>query len=393
MKLIDGGICAVRGVRATGIKDGKMGLAVIAAEGPTAGVFTKNRIIAAPVRFTRDILHKESRLSATIVNSGNANAFTGRKGQEDARAMASLAAEALGVDEAHVAVASTGVIGRKMDMEWIKDHVREVVNNLTDDYEGSAATARSIMTTDTFPKEIAIELDSGIRIGGIAKGAGMIEPNMGTMLAFIYTDAVLGADELQDALKRTNSVSFNMVVVDGDTSTNDMVLLTATGDSSVEPVFDEFLIGLEYVMKELAKMIARDGEGATHFIEVNVTGATTYEDARLAAKSILRSPLVKTAIFGRDPNWGRIVAAAGYSGAVLEEKYMSLRLSDGNTEVPLVIQGQVIDDEEMLSSLEKIMESEDIIISVDLGVGFHSATGWGCDFTYDYIKINAEYTT
>lgn len=393
MKVIEGGICAVRGVRASGIKDGKMGLAIIAAEGPAAGVFTRNRIMAAPVRLTRDILYEEGWLSATVVNSGNANAFTGREGQEDAIEMASLAAEVLGMGEAHVAVASTGVIGRKMNMEWIKNHAREVADSLADSSEGSAAVARSIMTTDTFPKEIAIELDSGIRIGGIAKGAGMIEPNMGTMLAFIYTDAILNEDELQDALKRANSLSFNMVVVDGDTSTNDMALLTATGESSVEPVFDEFLAGLEYVMKELAKMIARDGEGASHFIEVTVTGATTDEDARLAAKSILRSPLVKTAIFGRDPNWGRIVAAAGYSGAALEEKYMSLRLSDGNTEVPLVIQGQVVGDEGMLNSLEKIMESEDIIISVDLGMGFHSSTGWGCDFTYDYIKINAEYTT
>ncbi|MBP2030925.1 glutamate N-acetyltransferase/amino-acid N-acetyltransferase [Methanohalophilus levihalophilus] len=393
MKVIDGGICAVKGVRATGIKDGKMGLAIIAAEGPAAGVFTRNRIMAAPVRLTRDIIYEKGQLSATIVNSGNANAFTGSKGQEDAMDMASLAADVLGVDEAHVAVASTGVIGRKMDMDWIKGHVQEVADNLTDKAEGSAATARSIMTTDTFPKEIAIELDSGIRIGGIAKGAGMIEPNMGTMLSFIYTDAVLDMRELRDALKLANSVSFNMVVVDGDTSTNDMVLLTATGKSSIEPRYEDFQEGLEYVMKELAKMIARDGEGASHFIEAHVNGATTEDDARLAVKSILRSPLVKTAIFGRDPNWGRIVAAAGYSGASMEEKYMSLSFSDGTTEVPLVVQGRVVDDENVLSSLEKIMESEDIIISVDLGMGFHSATAWGCDFTYDYIKINAEYTT
>jgi len=393
MKVIDGGICAVKGVRSAGIKDGKTGLAIIAAEGPAAGVFTRNRIIAAPVRLSRDIIYEQRKLAAVIVNSGNANAFTGREGLEDAMDMASLAADALGVDPSLVAVASTGVIGRKMDMGWIKDHVGEVVDQLSDDAEGSIAAARSIMTTDTFAKEIAIELDSGIRIGGIAKGAGMIEPNMGTMLAFIYTDAVLSADELQDALKRANAISFNMVVVDGDTSTNDMVLLTATGESSVEPIFDEFLQDLEYVMKELAKMIARDGEGASHFIEVTVTGATSYEDARLAAKSILRSPLVKTAVFGKDPNWGRVVAAAGYSGAALEEKDLSLKFSDGHTEVPLVIQGRVVGDEKVLSSLEKIMDSETIIISVDLGVGFHSATAWGCDFTYDYIKINAEYTT
>jgi glutamate N-acetyltransferase/amino-acid N-acetyltransferase len=391
MKAVEGGICAVKGVRAAGIKDGKMGLALIAAEGPAAGVFTRNRIVAAPVEVTREVLARQHQLSGIIANSGNANAFTGADGREDALDMASLAAGVFGTE--NVAVASTGVIGRKLDMGWIEDHVGEVADKLSDGGEGSAAAARSIMTTDTFPKEIAIEMEDGIRIGGIAKGSGMIEPDMGTMLAFLYTDAVLAVDELHDALGRANSVSFNMVVVDGDTSTNDMALLTATGASGVEPVFDDFLAGLEYVMKELAKMIARDGEGATRFIEATVTGATSDEDARLAAKAIVRSPLVKTAVFGRDPNWGRVVAAAGYSGAVLEEKFISLTFSDGINEVPVVVRGHVIEEGDSLRLLEKVMESGSLVISVDLGVGFHSATAWGCDLSYDYVKINAEYTT
>jgi glutamate N-acetyltransferase/amino-acid N-acetyltransferase len=250
------------------------------------------------------------------------------------------------------------------------------------------------MTTDTVPKEIAIEMDCGIRIAGIAKGAGMIEPNMGTMLAFVYTDAEVHPDVLQSCLTVAVDKSFNMIVVDGDTSTNDMVLVTATGQSGIIPEVSDIQAGLDYVLTELAKMIAVDGEGATKLIESKVTGAATEEDARLVTKAIVRSPLVKSAIFGQDPNWGRIVVAAGYSGANMDPEKISLSFSAGTEVVELVKDGEVVrNDEETLSQLKSIMAEDEIYIITDLGMGDKSATAWGCDLTYDYVRINAEYTT
>jgi glutamate N-acetyltransferase/amino-acid N-acetyltransferase len=250
------------------------------------------------------------------------------------------------------------------------------------------------MTTDTIPKEIAIEMESGIRIGGIAKGSGMIEPNMGTMLAFIYTDAQIPSKELQSALTTAVDKSFNMVVVDGDTSCNDMALLTATGSSGISPDIADFQSGLDLVLTELAKMIAVDGEGATKLIESKVTGAATVEDARRVAKSIVRSPLVKSAIFGKDPNWGRIVVAAGYSGANMDQTKISLSFSAGTEVVELVKSGKVVrNDEATLAQLKSIMSQDEVFIITDLGMGHESATAWGCDLTYDYVRINADYTT
>ncbi|HIH87575.1 MAG TPA: ornithine acetyltransferase, partial [Methanosarcinales archaeon] len=228
MKFIDGGICAVKGVSAWGVKRDKYGLALIKADGSAAGVFTRNRVIAAPLILTREHLER-GRLSAVIANSGNANAFTGPEGIKDARDMAKLAAKGLGLDERTVAVASTGVIGHRLDLDIIRSQVGAVTAGLTDSANGSTAAARAIMTTDTFSKEVAVELPDGTRIGGIAKGSGMIAPNMGTMLAFLYTDTVMDPGELGEYLKRAVDKSLNMVVVDGDTSTNDIVLITATG--------------------------------------------------------------------------------------------------------------------------------------------------------------------
>jgi glutamate N-acetyltransferase/amino-acid N-acetyltransferase len=268
------------------------------------------------------------------------------------------------------------------------------VASLKADHEGSRAAARSIMTTDTTMKEIAIELDSGIRIGAIAKGAGMIEPNMGTMLCFAYTDAKVPSALLHECLTRAVDKSFNMVVVDGDTSTNDMVLLTATGKSGIQPVTAEFQQGLDHVLIELGKMIAADGEGATRLIEANVTGALSDEDARLAAKAIVRSPLVKSAVFGKDPNWGRVTAAVGYSGAEVDQHKLSLAFSDGRNTIELVSRGEVLGaNDNALSLLGKIMGGSKVDIVVDLGLGKSSATAWGCDLTYDYVRINADYTT
>ncbi|HJH30141.1 MAG TPA: bifunctional ornithine acetyltransferase/N-acetylglutamate synthase [Methanosarcinaceae archaeon] len=396
MKQVDGGVCAVKGVRASGIKFGKMGLAVIAAEGSAAGVFTRNKIIAAPLIVTRENLSNNGngRLAAVIANSGNANAFTGEQGITDAKKMAHILAEQLNVPEELVAVASTGVIGRKLDVDWISEHVGEVVEALDSTPDSSNAAVRAIMTTDLVEKESAVELESGVRIGGIAKGSGMIEPNMGTMLSFIYTDASLPADVLEKCLKQSVDKSFNMIVVDGDTSTNDIVLLTATGASSVEPQVEEFQMGLDHVTVDLAKMIARDGEGATKLIEAQVKGAKTENDARIAAKAIVRSPLVKSAVFGKDPNWGRVIAAVGYSGADIDQDKISLTFASGDDIVLLVECGNIQDSSTgVLSSLENIMAQDEIIIMVDIGLGEQSAIAWGCDLTYDYVKINADYTT
>ncbi|MGP8321092.1 MAG: bifunctional ornithine acetyltransferase/N-acetylglutamate synthase [Methanosarcinaceae archaeon] len=397
MKHVDGGVCAIKGVRASGIKTGNIGLAVIAANGSAAGVFTRNKVIAAPLIITRDKLSNSGRLAAVIANSGNANAFTGEQGIADAREMAHILAEQLDVPEELVAVASTGIIGRKLDMQWIREHAGEVVGTLDSTPDSSNLAAQAIMTTDLFPKESAVELDSGVRIGGIAKGSGMIEPNMGTMLSFIYTDASLPADVLYSCLKKSVDKSFNMIVIDGDTSTNDIVLLTATGASLVEPQVEEFQIGLDHVLTDLAKMIAHDGEGATKFIEAQIRGAKTEHDARIAAKAIVRSPLVKSAVFGKSPNWGRAIAAVGYSGADIDQNRISLALAGGDNvanNVRIVEHGNIINmSKSVLESLEHIMAQDEIIIMIDIGLGKNVATAWGCDLTYDYVKINAGYMT
>ncbi len=388
MKQVTGGVCAVRGVRAYGIKEGKNGLAAITGSGASAGVFTRNKIIAAPLVVTREHLRSQQ-LSAIIANSGCANAFTGAQGLSDAASIAEIAAGRLGVPAGSIGVASTGVIGVPLDMRWIKDRIDSVIAGLSDTAEGSTAAARAIMTTDTYPKEFAVELLSGVRIGGIAKGSGMIFPDMATMLAFIYTDADVPYETLNSCLKRAVDRSFNMIVVDGDTSTNDMVLLTATAEMETgtpdepglrEPEFQE---GLDCVCTELAKMIVRDGEGAERFIEVRVTGAKTEEDAKKAAKAIVRSPLVKTAVHGEDPNWGRVIAAAGYSGADLDPNRISLTLSG----VTVVDRGRIVDGAVV------DMGGADIEIAVDLGLGACEAVAWGCDLTCEYVRINAEYTS
>jgi glutamate N-acetyltransferase/amino-acid N-acetyltransferase len=391
MKLIEGGICSVRGVKANGIKQGKNGLAIIVAEAcrlSTAGVFTRNKVIAAPLVVTQEALSKGD-LKAVIANSGCANAFTGRKGILDARWMAGVLAKKLKCAPCEIGVASTGVIGRYLDKAWIEGHLDEVLNGLSSTEEAGKACARAIMTTDTFMKEVAIELDNGVRMGGIAKGSGMIAPNMGTMLAFLYTDAMLSKNTLDACLKKAVDKSLNMVVVDGDTSTNDMALITATGYQECEE--DVFQEGLDFVCTSLAKMIAKDGEGATRLIEARVKGARSKDDAGLAAKAIVRSPLVKAAIFGKDPNWGRVVAAVGYSGAEVEQDKISLKFSDDRNEVVLVDSGRIVEGK--LEALKSIMESEEIVIEAALGLGDCEATAWGCDLTYDYVKINAMYTT
>lgn len=391
MKHVEAGICAVRGVKGNGIKQGKNGLTIMVADAKelaTTGVFTRNKVIAAPLIITQEALSKGD-LKAIIANSGCANAFTGEQGIEDARWMAGLLSKKLKCSSEEIGVASTGVIGRYLDKTWLAGHLDEVYDHISSSKEASSACARAIMTTDTSLKEFAVELDNGVHIAGIAKGSGMIEPNMGTMLAFLFTDACLSKKALDVCLKKAVDKSFNMVVVDGDTSTNDMALLTATGYRDCDE--KTFQDGLDHVCISLAKMIAKDGEGATRLIEARVSGARTEADAKAAAKTIVRSPLVKTAIYGKDPNWGRVVAAAGYSGAEVDQNRISLKFSGNNKEAVLVDSGKIIEGK--LDELKSIMESKEILIEVDIGLGKKSATAWGCDLTYDYVKINAMYTT
>jgi glutamate N-acetyltransferase / amino-acid N-acetyltransferase len=396
MRIVEGGICAVRGVKASGIKDGRNGVALITGGGQAAGVFTTNKVTAAPVIVTREHLKQSNEILAIVANSGSANAFTGPEGVNDAKSVAKSLAQRLHIRDTQVAVASTGVIGTPLNKDWINSRIETLLLTLTDSAEGSLAAARAIMTTDSVPKHIAVEV-SDVRIGGIAKGAGMIEPKLCTMLAFVYTDAQLSADVLQKCLKQAVDISFNMVVVDGDTSTNDSVLLIATGKSPKTIEISKFQDALNYVCIALAKMIASDGEGATKMMEVTVTGAQNRDDAVKAAKAVVRSPLVKTALFGADPNWGRIVAAVGYSEAFVDPSLLSLSLSSGKRPPIALLQNGLIRtdsaDKFEEDALAAIMKSAEILIQIDLGVGVASATAWGCDLTDDYVRINAEYTT
>ena len=392
MKRIEGGICAVSGVKAAGVRQGKYGLALIAASGTAAGMFTTNRVRAAPLAVTASNL-AGGRLDGVIANSGCANAYTGPRGLEDARAMARLLAGFLETDETKIAVASTGVIGRYLDLGHIQSLFKEASAKLGSDGAASLAAERAIMTTDTRPKEIAVE-HCGLRVAGIVKGAGMIEPNVATMLCFLYTDATISAERLHDCLADAVADSFNMLTVDGDTSTNDTVLITATGRAKGRE--EDLREALRYVCLELARMMARDGEGASKYFEVVVGGAASDKDARLAAKAVARSSLVKTAVYGADPNWGRIICAVGYSGAEMDPDRITLGLEGESREggrlgVSLVERGRIVDG--VLERAQEIMKGEEIIINIDLGLGSAKARGFGCDLTHEYVNVNANYTT
>jgi glutamate N-acetyltransferase / amino-acid N-acetyltransferase len=398
MKIVDGGVCAVDGVLAAGACDDEYGVAVIVSKDSDAtAVFTSNKIVAAPIILTNDAV-ENGKLSAVVANSGNANCFTGDQGIEDGKAMASIVADELDFNSEDVAVASTGVIGRLMPMEVIGRLIKKAILRLENSNEASRNAAEAIMTTDTYSKEFAVEtsLKNGksIRIGGITKGSGMIAPNMGTMLCFITTDVKASASELNAALKKAVDASFNMVVVDGDESTNDTVVLMANGESG-ESIDENFEEALEYLCCQLASMMAKDGEGATKFMEVEVKGAKDTKEARLAAKAVVSSSLVKTALFGADPNWGRIIAAVGYSGSSIDPTLVSVSLESNNNIVDIVDNGIVkaFEGTSQLEEAENIMEEKNIRIVIDLGLGNGTATAYGCDLSYDYVSINAEYTT
>ncbi len=397
MEIIEGGICAVDSVLASGSRKGKYGVSIIVSKENTASaVFTSNKVVAAPVIITKEAV-KNGKLSAIVANSGNANCFTGEAGLNDAKEMTKRVADGLNIESSDVAVASTGIIGRKLPAGIINELIDESLNTLENSPEASFAAAEAIMTTDTFSKEFAVQttLKDGniVKIGGITKGSGMIAPNMGTMLCFITTDIKASPEELNKALKKAVDKSFNMIVIDGDESTNDTAILMANGTSG--KIDENFQEALEYVCIELAKMMAKDGEGATKYIEVKINGAASEDDAKAAAKAIVGSSLVKTALFGADPNWGRIVAAVGYSGAKMNENSVDITFESTDGNVEIVKKGFINASEgsKEFEAAEKLMKNDEIKIIVDLNLGEHSVTAFGCDLTCEYVRINSEYST
>ena len=401
MKQIDGGITATHGVRAAGVHAGikaadAKDVALIVTDSPAvaAGVFTKNSVTAAPVILCREHI-SNGQAQAVIVNSGNANACTGEIGMANARRMATATAEQLGIDAALVLVSSTGVIGQQLPMDKIENGIQTTASSLST--EGGSDAAEAIMTTDTHPKSIAVEVEidgTPVRIGGIAKGSGMIAPNMATMLSYLTTDANINAETLQTALNKVVDDTYNLLTVDTDRSTNDTVLILATGHAGNADIveangenYDAFCEGLQYVCTELVKMLARDGEGATKLVEVVVTGAKNREDAEKAARAVAESPLVKTAVFANDANWGRIMMAIGKSGAEFNPYQVNVSLAD----YQLVKNGMDAGyDEDTATAL---FAQDPVRITIDLHAGEAEITMWTCDYSYDYIRINADYRT
>lgn len=397
MKEIPGGITSPKGFFASGIYAGikrttKLDLALIYSErdAVVAGTFTTNKVKAPPVIYTEKIV-KKGKARAVIVNSGNANACTGGQGMKDAREMAELAADALLIDRDLVCVSSTGVIGELLPMIRIKSSIKLAAESISPDGGRDAAVA--IMTTDTFPKEIAVRgriNGKTITVGGIAKGSGMIHPDMATMLAFISTDAAIDRNTLKRIVSAEVNRSFNKITVDGDTSTNDMVLCMANGMAGNDPLdrkgLLQFQMMIGHVCRSLALMIVRDGEGATRFVEIRVKRAKSDKDAEKVAFAVANSSLVKTALFAGDPNWGRIMAAIGYAGADIREE----RISVSFDKVKMVGNGIGL-GKEAEQKVAGVMKNREYVVTIDLNVGRSDATVWTTDLSYDYVKINVAY--
>jgi glutamate N-acetyltransferase/amino-acid N-acetyltransferase len=414
MKILNEGITAPKGFKAAGIhcgiKKAKKDLALIVSEVPatSAGAYTKNKVKAAPVIWDQKVSDSGNPVQAIIINSGNANACTGEQGMRDSTAMAAETAEHLSslsgfesVNQESVYVCSTGVIGVPLPMQQISKGIGDICTHLDNAKQAASDAAQAILTTDTFAKEVSVEItidSKPVRIAGFAKGSGMIHPDMATMLSFIVTDAAVSAETLKQMLGSSVEQSYNMISVDGDTSTNDTVLVLANGASGIGPIDldtpegSEFKRAFDYVHTTLAKLIVKDGEGAGKFITAHVSGAKTDEDAKLAAKSIITSSLVKTAFFGQDANWGRILCAVGYSKADIDPDTISLKISSAAGTIDLLEQGTPIAFDEK-QALEILKESE-ITVDVLLGDEYScEATAWGCDLSYEYVKINGEYRT
>lgn len=405
MKVIDGGVTSAKGFYAAAaaaeIKyKGRTDMALIYSEKPckTAGTFTTNVVKAAPVKWDRQVVESGVKSQAVIVNSGIANACTGQEGMQYCKETAEKAAEVLGVDSTGVLVGSTGVIGMQLPMERIKKGVELLAQSKEKSRQAGNLAAKAIMTTDTVEKEVAVQLEIGgktVTIGGMAKGSGMIHPNMCTMLAYITTDAVITKKALQKALREDVEDTYNMISVDGDTSTNDTVLLLANGKAKNEkihigtPEYQLFVEALHYVNETLAKKMAGDGEGATALFEVKVVNAKTKKQAKTLAKSVICSNLTKAAIAGHDANWGRILCAMGYSGELFDPEKVDLYIESKAGKLQLIQNGVALDYSETKAT--EILSQPEMTATADIKEGTEDATAWGCDLTHGYIDINADY--
>ena len=405
IEMFDGGVNAAKGFVAAGVAagvkyTGRKDMAMIYSEKPctVAGTFTSNVVKAAPVKWDMQIVKNSPFVNAVVVNSGIANAATGSAGMEVCAETAKKVAEVLGVNENEVLIGSTGVIGNQVPMDKISAGIDALAKVLSDTREAASDAEHAIMTTDTVPKEIAVKTTIGgkeVTIGGMSKGSGMIHPNMCTMLAYICTDCAISKEMLTKAVKADIVDTYNMITVDGDTSTNDTYLCLANGMAENEEIttegddFDAFCEALHFVNENLAKRMAKDGEGATALFETKVCGAKTKEEARILAKSVVGSSLCKAAIFGHDANFGRILCALGYSGVDFDPDKVELHYESKAGKVLLFKAGDPIafDEEEAT----KVLSEDEVTVLVDMHAGEECATAWGCDLSYDYVKINADY--
>ena len=405
MKKIQGGVTAAKGFEAAGTQaaikyQNRKDMALIYSQAPCvlAGTFTSNVVKAAPVLWDKKIVEEAPFGQAVVVNAGIANACTGKEGYEYCRRTARRAGDVLGIPENAVLVASTGVIGMQLPIEKIEAGVESLAGEKAATLEAGTQAAQAIMTTDTISKQAAAEIEVGgvtVRVGGMSKGSGMIHPNMCTMLGFVTTDAVISKELLSRTLKEDVKDTFNMISVDGDTSTNDTLLVMANGMAGNEeikegtPEYEEFKAALHYVNATLARMMAGDGEGAQALLEVTVSGAASKEDARTLSRSVVSSSLVKAAVYGHDANWGRILCALGYSGVSFDPERVDVSFVSNAGEVQVCRDGMATDYSEEKAG--KILSESEVTVLVDMHAGSESATAWGCDLTYDYVKINADY--
>ena len=406
MKQINGGVTVAKGFMAAntaaGIKykTGRDDMALLYSNVPcvAAGTFTTNIVKAAPVKWDKKIVTESNTAQAVVINAGIANACTGEEGMQYCAETAELTAQLLNIEADQVLVASTGVIGMPLPMDKIKAGVEALVPKLLNGYEAGSMAAKAIMTTDTLPKEVAVQFEVGgktVTLGGMCKGSGMIHPNMCTMLGFLTTDIAISKELLQKALSETVADTYNMVSVDGDTSTNDTVLLLANGEAGNETITEEnedyqtFLSALYFVNETLAKKIAEDGEGATKLFTAKVIHANTKQQAVVLAKSVITSNLTKAAIFGQDANWGRILCALGYAGEEFDPEIVDLYIESANGSLKLVENGKVTNYSEEVAT--NILSASEVTAIADMKLGEASATAWGCDLTFDYVKINADY--
>lgn len=404
VKIMSGGVTAAKGFRAAGIyagikkkrKDMALVFSTVPAKG--AGTFTTNVVKAAPVKWDIKLNTESETIQAVVLNSGVANACTGAEGEENNKRMAQAAAKALEIPTHSVFTASTGVIGKQLPMEAVLTGMPKLAANLKDTIEAGSLAAEAIMTTDTYAKECAVsfELDGvTVTVGGMAKGSGMIHPDMATLLGVVTTDLAISKELLQEALRENVKHTFNMISVDRDTSTNDSLLLLANGLAGNQEItkkdeaYEKFCEALMTVTTDLAKKIAADGEGATKLLEVQVMGANTEKDAMVLSKSIISSNLVKTAVYGNDANWGRILCAMGYSGVSFDPDLVDLTIESKEGRLKLVENGMAADYSEETAA--KILSAKEVKAIADLKSGHANATAWGCDLTYDYVKINADY--